>query len=76
MHMNIAICLYMNLMYHSHRIKYNFVSIMKKICRHFRFYQYLLFSTAKQEENQLFFCIALISKTHVYLQWKCMLLHI
>lgn len=74
-YMNIAINLCMTLMYHSYRIKYDFVSIKKQICRHFRFYQYLLFSSAKLEENQLFFCMALISKTLVHLQWKCMLLH-
>lgn len=41
----------------------NFVTTKKQICRLFRFHQYLLFFSANQEENSLFFCMTSISGT-------------
>lgn len=63
------------LTYHSYRSKYNFVSI-KKHLQTLQISPIFVISLAKQEETQVFFCIVSISRTHVHLQRKSILVHI
>lgn len=63
------------LTYRSYRSKYNFVSI-KKHLQTLQISPIFVISLAKQEETQVFFCIVSISRTHVHLQRKSILVHI